>query len=167
MFTSVVSNGFYWSNTTYFAADAIHMNSGGQALLAKYFQKMFRPTVGYDYLPNVIPFTPPVTGDFVANTVYANTNAKPIIIHAQARLTPASVAGAAQFDVMASPTGHGTSYTKIGGAKLVTIIGSLVTPIDSDFTAFIGSGNYWYVTNSSTGAGNSAAIVTGSCQIQR
>jgi hypothetical protein len=102
--------------------------------------------------------------NFVLNTVYSNYLSRPISIRGLVTITPASVIGVAEMDVMVDQTG-GNTFTRIGGAKTSTLIGSLVMPNDLDFTVLLSVNANYYLTNSSTGIGNASSIVSGTGQL--
>jgi len=101
--------------------------------------------------------------NFVLNTIYTNDCGRSASIRGVATITPASVVGVAALDVMVSQNG-GSTFTRLGGPRVTTLIGTLVMPLDQEFAAYLASTARYYLTNNSTGAGNSAAIVSGTGQ---
>jgi hypothetical protein len=105
-----------------------------------------------------------VQTNFVLNTTYSNFIGRPVLLRGLATVTPASIVGMASLDIMVDQSG-GLTFTRLGGTRLTTLIGSLVMPSDVEFGAHIAANANYYLTNSSTGTGNSTAIVGGTGQL--
>lgn len=103
--------------------------------------------------------------NFVLNTVYSNALGRVVIANGTARLSTAGVTGYAALDVMVDQIG-GSTFVLAGGAKVFTTIAvSLVGTNDIPFTVFMSANARYYFTNSSSGAGDFAAIVSGTGQV--
>lgn len=102
--------------------------------------------------------------NFVLNTIYTNANANPVIINVSTFLNVAAVSGAAEVDLMYSPTG-GTSYTAVARSSIQTIITSLAMAYTNSIAAVVTNQGNYYFTNTSSGSGNSAGLVSGTGQI--
>lgn len=97
----------------------------------------------------------PVTGmSFVSGQYYTNTTTANQLIEAQALLTPASVAGMVQLAIE-SPT-NGTNF-----ATYPSAIGGITTIVTQHLSLVIGPGQWYSLTNRSSGAGDTAAPGSG------
>lgn len=103
--------------------------------------------------------------NFTLNTVYTNS-ARVAHVRANSSHSIAAVVGVNQLRLYADQAG-GTSFALVAQASVTTLITSLVITENRELGAWLAANATYYWTNSSTGVGNSSAIVSGTGQIIR
>jgi len=106
-------------------------------------------------IPNTITPT-----NFVLNTVYTNNSASVQLLDATVALITTGVSGNASLDLMADQSG-GTNFKLQDRVGINTLITSLAQNYTNNIAGAVSNGATYYFTNSSVGAGDSAAIVPG------
>ena len=102
-----------------------------------------------------------VQTNFISGLVYSNDTTKTLDFGMSVTLTPASVVGAANLTLVV--TNATTGFNAVIPTSLTTLIGSLVMPSTVRVGGvFIPANSTYWLTNVSTGAGNSATPVAGS-----
>ena len=106
-----------------------------------------------------------VQTNFVMNQIYTNTSLTPVFVRASAYLISAAVNGVSSIDLMYSVSG-GTNYARIDRAAMSTVItGFAIQTTNQTISAVITNQGNYYFTNTSSGAGNSAGVDSGTGQI--
>lgn len=108
-------------------------------------------------------YTPITQTNFVLNQLYTNLTGGGIAVHALASLTTAAVAGSSEMDLMVAQTG--STFAMIDGPKLITSISAVTGAMQFGLNGSVQTNGVYYFTNSSSGAGDSSSIISGSGQV--
>lgn len=108
-------------------------------------------------------YTPITQTNFVLNQLYTNLTGGGIAVHALASLTTAAVSGSSEMDLMVAQTG--STFSMIDGPKLITSISAVTGAMQFGINGSVQTNGIYYFTNSSSGAGDSSSIVSGSGQV--
>lgn len=106
-------------------------------------------------IPNTLTKT-----NFVLNTVYTNTSGSMELLSSSVSLLTAGVNGSASLDLMADQSG-GTSFALLGRVGVNTFITGLAQNFTNTIYGAVSNAATYYFTNSSSGAGDSSLIVSG------
>ncbi len=102
--------------------------------------------------------------NIVANQLYTNTSGSLEIFRGAVRLVTAGVSGQSAFDVMVDQSG-GNTFSLFARSAMNTIITSIAQNHTNDLTVALSNNAAWYTTNTSSGAGDSSALVPGTGQL--
>src|SRR5882672_7388388 len=178
------ANGSYTNNATHWVtnSDANPVSQGGTWIafgganfryfstngpLGPYFgtNASTPPAPNADFL-RTTNFNVSALGDiaqvnFVSGQLITNVIGRPISVRATAVLTTAAVTGNAEMDLSVDQTQSGT-FTVASAYSDPTSAALVLGSPQGDLTAFIQTNGVYTFTNSSTGAGNSSALKSGS-----
>lgn len=101
-----------------------------------------------------------VITNFALNTVRTNNSGSIQIVSGLGYYSTAAVTGDASLALMADQSG-GNTFTQIGGIGTSTLLTGLAISATNYFGGFLSNNATWYLTNNSTGAGNSSGIIYG------
>jgi len=110
-------------------------------------------------IPNTITPT-----NFVLNTVYTNLSGSVQLFDASVALITTGVNGNSAIDLMVDQAG-GTTFKLQDRCAISTLVTSIAQNYTNNLTGALSNNATYYVTNSSTGSGDSSAIVPGTGEL--
>src|SRR6266702_1600451 len=110
-------------------------------------------------IPNTISSNAPVL-----NTTYTNTSGSIQLVEGAFSLTTTGVVGQASADIYIDQAG-GTAFVRHPISAVTSLLTSIAQSYTNTFSIAVSNNATWFLTNSSAGTGDSAALVTGSGQL--
>lgn len=101
--------------------------------------------------------------NFISGRVYTNFSNRTLLIHATGLLTVAATAGVSELDL--STGANASGLTIADAAEIPTAAGSVAGTYRYSLNATVTNGQAYTFTNTSTGAGNSSALLSGTGRI--